>query len=510
MQSLWQRLSAILKSDHIWRALVIFGIALRLRQYIANRSLWHDEANLALNLVNRTFGGLAQPLDYDQGAPIGWLMITKFLMFLMGNHDYILRIIPILSGLFATYLAYRLAREYFGAGGYLALLIFATSWSLVYYSSDLKQYSSDVMAVVLLIYLAFRCLGENTQLKDIILLAITGFIMIWISHPVAFVAAGIGLVLAFEKLILKSYTRLFWMLGLGITWIVSFETTYLASLRYLASDQSLKHYWRNGFMPLPPWENWGWFVKTYLSLLANSASGFDHKYLALLCSILIIIGFVSLFLRNGYMALIIIAPVFMASLASAMQIYPIRGRLSLFLVPLVILLLAEGFGRIYSTINRWSRSTAIIASLLIALSIIWMPASRALGTFLLPTMGDDIKPVMEYVSKHRAQDDIVYVYHGARPSFNYYAPFYGLDTGNIITGLDLNDSQALTQFYKHVDNKLNGNSRVWVIISHVVDCGGCEGDMTSFYIQHLNRYGSIEEQFNAQGAAVYLYNFSDP
>src|SRR5690606_12042987 len=56
---------------------VVLGIVLRLRQYFANRSLWVDEASLALNIINRSFGGLTQPLDYNQGAPVGFLFIEK-------------------------------------------------------------------------------------------------------------------------------------------------------------------------------------------------------------------------------------------------------------------------------------------------------------------------------------------------------------------------------------------------------------------------------------------------
>ena len=263
-------------------------------------------------------------------------------------------------------------------------------------------------------------------------------------------------------------------------------------------------------MPFPPWKDWEWFIQTYSSLLKNTAWGLDYKELLWISSTLIIIGIISFFFRNWYMALIILSPVAFVSLASVMQIYPIHGRLALFLIPIIILLLAEGLGRIYSTINKWNSSTAIVTYLLLALYIIWTPINGALGNFLSPRMGAHIKPVMEYVSEHREQEDIVYVYHGARPSYNYYAPFYGLDTGNVLTGFDVSDTQGLTQFYKHVGNKLNGNSRVWVIFSHIVDCGGCEGDMETFYVEYLNQYGIIEEQYHVSGATVYLYDFTRP
>ena len=57
--------------------IILFGTLLRLTQYLSNRSLWLDEANLALNIVNRSFLQLLKPLDNNQGAPIGFLMLER-------------------------------------------------------------------------------------------------------------------------------------------------------------------------------------------------------------------------------------------------------------------------------------------------------------------------------------------------------------------------------------------------------------------------------------------------
>jgi hypothetical protein len=58
--------------------IIALGIILRLREYIANRSLWVDEALLALNIIKRPFLELLKPLSDSQHAPIGFLWLERF------------------------------------------------------------------------------------------------------------------------------------------------------------------------------------------------------------------------------------------------------------------------------------------------------------------------------------------------------------------------------------------------------------------------------------------------
>jgi hypothetical protein len=79
--------------------LILAGCFFRAYQYFINRSLWLDELALALNIINRSFPQLALPLNDNQGAPLGFLVIVKLLTVIFGNHEYILRALPFLTGL---------------------------------------------------------------------------------------------------------------------------------------------------------------------------------------------------------------------------------------------------------------------------------------------------------------------------------------------------------------------------------------------------------------------------
>ena len=138
----------------LW-SILILGIFLRLHQYLYNRSLWLDELSLVLNLVNRSFLELLEPLDYAQGAPIGFLLLSKSILSLFGTSEYVLRIVPLLSGTLSLFLLYKVARHYISQNAALfALTLFALSNRLIYYSSEVKQYSSDVLITLSLYLLA--------------------------------------------------------------------------------------------------------------------------------------------------------------------------------------------------------------------------------------------------------------------------------------------------------------------------------------------------------------------
>src|SRR6266516_3629378 len=102
--------------------LLFIGFLLRVRQYLTGRSLWVDEAMLALNIVNRNFGGLFKPLDYDQGAPIGFLLVEKSFNTTLGKSEFALRLFPLLVGLTSLWIFYLLLKRITNTAGLLTAL----------------------------------------------------------------------------------------------------------------------------------------------------------------------------------------------------------------------------------------------------------------------------------------------------------------------------------------------------------------------------------------------------
>jgi hypothetical protein len=55
---------------------VAAGFCFRLRMLLMDRSLWLDPAMLALNVVDKSYRELLGPLDLNQIAPFGFLLVS--------------------------------------------------------------------------------------------------------------------------------------------------------------------------------------------------------------------------------------------------------------------------------------------------------------------------------------------------------------------------------------------------------------------------------------------------
>jgi hypothetical protein len=220
--------------------ILAYGFLVRLTQYLPNRSLWLDEAQLALNIVNRSFVQLLKPLDNGQGAPIGFLMVQRSVVQALGPNEYQLRLVPFLCGVISLLLFFHLAKQSVSRKAVpIALGLFATSLPLIYYSAEAKQYSSDVAITLLLSSAAIYYASARLTFWRVALFGILGATSVWFSHPAAFVLAGIGLSLVLFCPAEERSMRLGRLSIVFLLWGVSLGACYLLFLRRLSADQFL-------------------------------------------------------------------------------------------------------------------------------------------------------------------------------------------------------------------------------------------------------------------------------
>src|SRR5262249_5492721 len=142
--------------------LLVLGFIVRIVQYWSNRSIWLDESTIALNVVHKSYLQLLHQLDYDQSAPVGFLWLEKLAVQIFGNSEQALRLFPLLVSLLSLVLFSQIATKLLSKRGVIiSLILFVFCESLTYYASEVKQYSFDVFASLLIIYFYLKFSSSN-------------------------------------------------------------------------------------------------------------------------------------------------------------------------------------------------------------------------------------------------------------------------------------------------------------------------------------------------------------
>lgn len=478
--------------------LLLLGAVLRLRQYLTGRSLWADEAMLALNIVNRGFGGMFQPLDYDQGAPIGFLLVEKFFNSVLGKHEFALRLFPLLVGLASLWLFYVLLRQVTGRAGLLtALPLFVFNPRLIYYSSEVKQYIADVAVTILLLLVAAPLFRRSPQKKDFVRLVLTGLIALWFSHPALFVLAGIGLALVIIYLQRRDHSSLRLTTGMGILWLLEIVLLYVLILNDLSQNAYMREYWQGAFLPMPPWSDMGWFIR---AIDQNIGVQFGIRYAVFLVFALMLAGWIGLFLENRGFAITVACILLVTLIASALQLYPVFERMTLFLIPLGSILLGKAVDAAYEWLQQY-RFAGTVAAWLLAGFLLYGPVVTSLQSFAEPKYFEHIRPTVEHLRDSWRNGDALFVSNGALPAFRYYAPIYSLE--NILYESGRREDYRNPQNILRQLDSLDGQPRAWILFSHVYEKDGF--NERDFVLNYLDQTGEKKREFRVPGTSVFLY-----
>jgi 4-amino-4-deoxy-L-arabinose transferase-like glycosyltransferase len=472
-----------------------------LRQYLTGRSLWIDEAMLALNIVNRDIMGLFQPLDYDQGAPLGFLFAEKIFNLLFGRNEYALRLFPLLAGILGIWIFHLLLKRIVlnDAARFTALTLFVLNPRLVYYSSEVKQYILDVFVTIALFLVAAPLLENREHRNDFIYLAIVGFLALWLSHPAVFVLMAIGITLVILYVQRRDYRGLRYILGIGLLWAVTLAVLYLLILNDIQQNAYMKEYWQGAFLPMPPWSDLTWYTRV---LNENIGLQFGIPYAVYLVFGLMLFGWFALWKNQRSYATIIAFTALFTLIASSLQLYPLLERMILFTIPIGLLLIGKSIEVLYETLPKRG-SLNLLMTMIVAGYLVYGPLTTSLGYFIKPRYYEHMRPAMENLQASWKAGDTLFVSNGAVPAFEYYAPMYGLE-GASYHSSERQDYEEPQKILEKLD-ALQGQRRVWILMSHVYENNGFnEKDVI---IDYLKQHGTRKREFRMPGTSVYLYLF---
>ncbi len=231
----------------------------------------------------------------------------------------------------------------------LALVLFAFSDDLIYYSSELKPYSLDLAVGLAITLIALGALGKPVQMGRAIALGLAVAIVPWFSFASAFVVAGCGSTLILCCLASRRYRDAAIWGTIGVIWLASFAACHRASLALLSPPSAMYRFWDFAFLPVWPLpmslarvgRSLGILLEIFvnpLNLVAPVWPWFGRDPAASALAGRRDLAGKAVVVRWALLVL----PFALAVVASAMKRYPLHGRLILELVPAFFLLIAAG------------------------------------------------------------------------------------------------------------------------------------------------------------------------
>lgn len=529
-----QKINHLDNSDKLLWIIVVVGILLRLIRYFHNPSFWFDESVISIDIINRSFPDFINPSpDYDQGQPLGFLVLIKLAVQMFGNSEYAFRLFPLLFGIGSLFLFYRVAKYHIEPKAVLiALGLFAILDPMVQFASELKSYSGDVFfALLIFAYTMYFQTHKQNVLRSAFF-AVLGAVIVIFSTPSVFVLAGVGAIMILSCAYKKDWTGFAAISIISSVWVVSFFAYYFIYLSVLGTnvtvgvEQILK--WEGAYMPFPPmsFSDIRWFIDLFFDTFSYPVG----LTLTGVAALLFLFGCVSMISRKKETFFLIVSPIVITLLAAAIHRYPFRGRLILFIVPFILLIIAEGVVHILNKVENKSAMTGTIVLVL----LFFQPLSSATYHTIKPFSRGEIIPVLNDIKEKWQDGDVLYVHWYAQYAFEYYSKYhpepYAFDVDEYVIGIasrgwydrwkkeDLSKyydmEKAITQtgtdvfslFVKDL-NKLKGHKRVWILFTEVVPRNGMREE--SFFLFQLDSIGQRLDSFGKSGvSAAYLYDLS--
>lgn len=528
-----QRLSQFYNSEKLPWLIIGVGIALRLTRYIHNPSLWFDEADIAIDIINTPISELFYPsLDYNRAYPFLFMLSIKLLTMFFGNSEYVVRLFPLLAGVGSLFLFFRVAKYFLVRDAMIiALGLFAIMDSLVFQSSNLKPYSSDVFFTLLIISLMTYVQSKKSDSFYIVLLGMCGAIAVWYSTPILFVLVVVGACLLVSSLIENKWQQTTKLIIICSLWLFSFAANYFLYLRPLQAsfglDMKVMLAREKALMPIPPASlaDIKWFMELFFDVFNKPLS----ITLTGLAAAAFLVGLISMYSRQRNMFLVITSPLLLTFLAGAAHQYPFRDRFIFFLLPFILLIVAEGAEYIRARTMQTGKVIGITFLMLLFLH----PLATSAYRLKKPFYWEDIKPVMHYVKDNWQQGDIIYLHYFAQYSFEYYAKYYpeprSFREDEYIVGIAPRKwyghwrkqevsryypvepfTQTFSDIFKAYREdliKLKGNKRVWIIFVESITTDSINEE--KYFIYNLETMGAQLDRFGQSGVSVvYLYDLS--
>jgi hypothetical protein len=331
-----------------WTLCAVGAIA-RIAAYAQNRSLWYDEAALALNLARRGYLALLAPLDNLQAAPPLFLWLERAIVGTFGFNEWTLRALPLAAGIATGPMMWRVARRVLPLqAAVLAVALVTLSPSLVRYSAEVKPYGFDALVTLFLLDRAIAVAQSDSRTTQWWLLGGAGVLALALSTPSAFVMAGVIAFFMVRAVMNHDAELARRAIAVAAGWAATVALLAATVFQPLLGEGAavgkyMRWYWAASFLTTePPGLSSKVPVMLWAVLTETFLGGAAIPGTTTVLAATVVIGCVMLIATRRFAELaLIVVPVIAVMGASAIRLYPIAGRLVLFAAPLSAVMMSS-------------------------------------------------------------------------------------------------------------------------------------------------------------------------
>ncbi len=476
------------------------GALARIAAWAGGRSLWLDEAYVGANLADLDWLGLLGVLRHDQTAPPLWILLEKWFAWGVAMEERVLRLPALVGGIAALLLTVPLARRTLRPAAVpLAVLLMAVSHTALYYSQDMKPYSTDLAVCAALLLLGFHLVERVPREGACLAIAVGGATAAWFSFPAAFGLSGVGLVAMVAALRRGDRAGALRLVPVGAAWVAALAGLFVFSGDRASSNAFLQEFWDKAFPPVADGPSavaaWAW---RWLPDSCADAAGLRYGALA---APALVLGLLAIARRSPGRFAMLAAPVAWLLVAAAARLYPADGRVIVFLLPCLLLPVAEGCLAVTwrgGSARRWPAA-------LLALLLAGWGTANAVALSIAPPRRQEIRPLLEILRERHRPGDLVYLHYGSAPAWRFYRVPQGLadvvphigPRGHGVPRVHLDDARRFL-----------GRPRVWVVLSHW--WWHDSGDERVALLGYFEDLGVRRAVFREPGAELHLFDLSVP
>jgi 4-amino-4-deoxy-L-arabinose transferase-like glycosyltransferase len=480
--------------------LMAAAVIMSIFQYLYCRSFWTDEAAVVVNIMDRDFAGLMKPLMYYQMAPILYLWITKAITTVFTPNEYSFRILSLIAYLTSLWLVWKLLTRFVkdGLAVFIGLAFFVFNNKLFYYSSELKQYMTDTMVTLILLYVATDPLSANR--RKMLVMSLVGALAIFLSNVVVTVLPMIFLFIFFSESKPWQWSHLRSMLLMGFMWLLAFVINYFMFMHDHPSRAQQLIFFAEAFPPTNLLSKQALAFFEYKLQVVKRDFGFGQnnthptisiqEYVHYAIFLLLLAGYVwNVTRRANRILLLIVIPILMHAVLAYFKAYPLAIRNMLYQYPLICIILALGA-------EKWLSLTSRIRPVLTAVTFILTAVLCVIFVRVqLPHQVEESKPVLSFMQEHSRGEETIYSYSAGNYTLDaYIRTKYYKPTGPVIWGTYFKGDhvQAAAEI-----GSLHPKS-AWIFFAHFAD--GLEHRIMG----ELSNSGYRQtDSVRAKGAAAY-------